>query len=104
VGLIYKQPLGTQYTAVGRLDFSYQSGRSSVVPPQNPAYFVARAYELVNLHLNLDRKDGWGVFLDVDNVFNKFAELSVQAEDSNLIETMTPARPLTMTLGFSKRF
>jgi iron complex outermembrane receptor protein len=104
VGLIYKQPLGTHYTAVGRLDFSYQSGRSSVVAPQNPAYFVARAYELVNLHLNLDRKDGWGVFLDVDNVFNKFAELSVQAEDSNLIETMTPARPLTVTLGFSKRF
>jgi outer membrane receptor protein involved in Fe transport len=104
VGLIYKQSLGTQYTGVGRLDFSYQSGRSSVVAPQNPAYFVARAYELVNLHLNLDRKDGWGVFLDIDNVFNKFAELSVQAEDSNLIETVTPARPLTMTLGFSKRF
>ena len=104
VGLIYKQSFGTQYTAVSRLDFSYQSGRSSAVPPQNPAYFVASAYELVNLHFNLDRKDGWGVFLDIDNVFNKFAELSVQAADSNLIETMTPARPLTMTLGFSKRF
>ena len=104
VGLIYRQTFGPQYTGVGRLDFSYQSGRSSVVPPQNPAYFTTKAYELVNLHFNLDRKDGWGMFLDVDNLFNKFAALSVQTGDSNLIETTTPARPLTIILGFSKRF
>jgi iron complex outermembrane receptor protein len=103
-GLIYRRAFGPQYTGVGRLDFSYQSGRSSVVPPQNPAFFVAKAYEMVNLHFNLDRGDGWNLFLDVDNVFNKFASLSVQAEDSNLIETMTPARPLTMSLGFSRKF
>ncbi len=102
--LVYKEHLGARYTATGRLDFAFQSGRSSVVPPQNSAYFTARAYELVNLHVNLDRNDGWGAFLDVDNVFNKFAVLSVQTEDSNLIETETPARPLTISLGFSKRF
>jgi len=28
----------------------------------------------------------------------------VQAEDSNLIETVTPARPLTCTLGLKKQF
>jgi outer membrane receptor protein involved in Fe transport len=104
LGLIYKKSLGTRYIANGRLDFSYESGRSSIVPPQSPAYFTAGAYQLVNLHLNLDRSDGWSLFFDVDNVFNKFAVLSVQAEDSNLIETVTPARPLTCTLGLNKQF
>ena len=100
----YKQSLGARYVIIGRLDTSYQSGRSSVVPPQSPAYFTSKAYALVNLHLNLDRKDGWGVALNIDNLFNKFAELSVQTEDSNLIETVTPARPLTISLGVIKTF
>ena len=104
LGLAYRESLGTRYTIMGRLDTSYQSGRSSVVPPQNPAYFRTKGYALTNVHLNLDRKDGWGVSLDIDNLFNKFAELSVQAEDSNLIETVTPARPLTISLGLIKRF
>jgi len=104
VGLIYRQSFGPEYTATGRLDFSYQSGRSNIVPPQNPAYFTAGAYELVNLHFNLDRKDGWGISMDVDNLANRFAVLSVQAEDSNLIKTQTPARPRTITLGIVKRY
>jgi outer membrane receptor protein involved in Fe transport len=74
------------------------------VPPQNPAYFTAKAYTLTNFHLNFDRKDGWGVSMDIDNLFNRFAELSVQTEDSNLIETVTPARPLTLRLGVMQRF
>jgi iron complex outermembrane recepter protein len=104
LALVYKRPLGTRYTVEGRIDASYQSGRSSVVPPQNPAYFTAKAYTLTNFHLNFDRKDGWGVSMDIDNLFNRFAELSVQTEDSNLIETVTPARPLTLRLGVMKRF
>jgi iron complex outermembrane receptor protein len=104
LALVYKRPLGTRYTLEGRIDASYQSGRSSVVPPQNPAYFTSKAYTLANLHLNLDRKNGWGVSMDIDNLFNRFAELSVQTEDSNLIETVTPARPLTISLGVIKRF
>jgi iron complex outermembrane recepter protein len=104
LGLAYKRSLGTRYTMVGRLDASYQSGRSSVVPRQNPAYFTAKAYALANFHLNLDRQDGWGVSIGIDNLFNRFAELSVQSEDSNLIDTVTPARPLTVSLGLIKRF
>ena len=104
LGLTYKRSLGTQYTIMGRVDTSYQSGRSSVVPPQNPAYFRAKGYTLTNFHLNLDRNNGWGASLDINNVFNRFAELSVQTEDSNLIETVTPARPLTVSLGVIKRF
>jgi iron complex outermembrane receptor protein len=104
LGLAYNGSLGTRYTIMGRLDTSYQSGRSSVVAPQNPAYFRTKGYALTNFHLNLDRTDGWGASLDIDNLFSKFAELSVQAEDSNLIETVTPARPLTVSLGLIKRF
>jgi len=103
-GVIYQASLGPHYNATGRLDVTYQSSRSSLVAPQNPAYFVAGGYVLTNLHFNLDRLDGWGASLDVDNVFNRFAVLSVQAADSNLIETQTPARPRTISVGFIKRF
>ena len=104
LGVAYKLPLGTRYIVMGRLDTSYQSGRSSVVPPQNPAYFTAKAYALANFHLNLNRQDGWGVSMDIDNLFNRFSELSVQSEDSNLVETVTPARPRAISLGVLKRF
>lgn len=102
--LIYRQPLFTRYTLTERVDLSYQSSRGTVVPPQNPAYFVAKPYELVDLHFRLDRADGWGLFTDIDNVFNRYAELSAQAADANLITTITAARPLTVTFGVSKQY
>jgi len=104
VGLLYASPIGSRYNATARIDLSYESGRSSLVAPQNPAYFVSGGYALTNLHFNLDRKDGWGVSLDVDNLFNRFAVLSIQVEDSNLVETQTPARPRTISLGIVKRY
>jgi iron complex outermembrane receptor protein len=104
VGLLYATPFGSRYNATARIDLSYESGRSSLVTPQNPAYFVSGGYALTNLHFNLDRNDGWGISMDVDNLFNRFAVLSVQAEDSNLIETQTPARPRTISLGIVKRY
>jgi outer membrane receptor protein involved in Fe transport len=99
VGLVYATDLSSQYGATGRLDVSYQSGRSSLLAPQNPAYFVAGGYVLTNLHFNLKLHDGWSVSLDVDNAFNRFAVLSIQADDSNLVETQTPARPRTVRPG-----
>ena len=104
LGFAYGRPLGARYTITGRLDTSYQSGRSSVVPPQSPAYFNIKGYALSNVHLNIERKDGWGTSLNIDNLFNRFAELSVQTEDSNLIETVTPARPLTIGMDLTRRF
>lgn len=102
--LIYLQHFGGRYTLTERADLSYQSSRSTVVPPQNPAYFVAKPHELVDLHLRLDRADGWGLFADIENVFNRYAELSAQAADANLITTITAARPLTVIFGVSKQF
>jgi iron complex outermembrane recepter protein len=104
VGLICATPVGSRYNATARIDLSYESARSSLVTPQNPAYFVSGGYALTNLHFNLDRNDGWGISMDVGNLFNRFAVLSVQAEDSNLIETQTPARPRTISLGIIKRY
>jgi iron complex outermembrane receptor protein len=104
VGLLCATPFGSQYNATARIDLSYESGRSSLVTAQNPAYFVSGGYALTNLHFNFDRNDGWGISMDVGNLFNRFAVLSVQAEDSNLIETQTPARPRTISLGIVKRY
>jgi iron complex outermembrane receptor protein len=104
VGLLCSTPIGSRYNATARIDLSYESGRSSLVTPQNPAYFVSGGYALTNLHFNLHRHDGWGISMDVDNLFNRFSVLSVQAEDSNLIETQTPARPRTISLGIVKRY
>ncbi len=102
--LLYRQTLNSDYSASARLDATYQSSRSSVVPPQNPAYFVSKSYELVDLHVRLDRADGWAATLDVDNLLDSYAELSAQSSDSNLIGTITAARPRTITLGISKSF
>jgi len=102
--LSYRHHLCSHYSMTERIDVSYESSRSTVVPPQNPAYFVTKPYELVDLHFQLDRADGWGLFVDVENVFNRYAELSAQPSDSNLITTITAARPLTVTLGIRKRY
>lgn len=103
-GLSYRQHPSRNYSLIERVDVSYQSSRSTVVAPQNPAYFVARPYELVDLHCQLERADGWTITAGIENVFNRYAELSAQPADANLITTITAARPLTATLGISKRY
>lgn len=81
-----------------RLGGAYQSARRSLATPQNPAYFIIEAYSLFGLHLSMDRGSGWQIGLDVDNLFDSFSELSGRSEDSNLINTVTPARPRTVSL------
>jgi outer membrane receptor protein involved in Fe transport len=103
-GLSYRQNLSRNYSLTERVDVSYQSSRSTVVAPQNPAYFVTKPYELVDLHCQLNRADGWAFTAGIENVFNRYAELSAQPADANLITTITAARPLTATLGISKRY
>ena len=85
---------------IGPAQFSNQN------TPTSQNILGVGAWWLINSTLGMKVTPAFEVRFIIDNVFNKFAELSVQAEDSNLIETMTPARPLTMTMtpGFSKRF
>ena len=100
----YLQHPSRNFTLTERVDVSYQSSRSTVVPPQNPAYFVTKPYELVDVHCQLDRADGWALVAGIENLFNRYAELSAQPSDANLITTITAARPLTATFGISKRY
>jgi iron complex outermembrane recepter protein len=104
VSLSYRQHPSRNYSVTERVDVSYESSRSTVVPPQNPAYFVTRPYNLVDLHFQVDRADGWGLIAGVENAFNRYAELSAQPADANLITTITAARPRTVTLGINKRY
>jgi iron complex outermembrane receptor protein len=102
--LNYHRALSDGYKASARLDISYQSPRGNMVAVQNPAYVEIKAYTLVDLHLALDNASLWGVDVDVENLFNRFAELSAKPLDSNLIGTITAARPRTLTLRFWKSF
>lgn len=102
--LSYRQQPSRRYTLTERIDVSYQSSRSTVVPPQNPAYFTTKPYELVDFHLLLDRADGWELTAGVENMFNRYAELSAQASDANLVTTITAARPRTILVGINKRY
>lgn len=103
-GVMYRQPIAAQYQATARVDFVYQSSRGSMVADQNPAYFRAAGYELVDAHFNLDRNDGWGLSLDIENLFNRYAELSTRVLDSNLAQTVSTARPRTFSVGVSKKY
>ena len=102
--LSYRQRPSRNYSVTEWVDVSYQSSRSTVVPPQNPAYFVTNPYELVDLHFQVDRADGWGLTAGVENLFDRYAELSAQPSDANLITTITAARPRTLLLGVNKRY
>jgi outer membrane receptor protein involved in Fe transport len=99
-----RQRPSRNYSVTEWVDVSYQSSRSTVVPPQNPAYFVTKPYELVDLHFQVDRADGWGLTAGVENLFDRYAELSAQPSDANLITTITAARPRTLLLGVNKRY
>jgi len=101
--LVHRQPLGRGMTLTSRLDATYQSSRGSLVATQNPAYFVIKAYALADAHLALDRGSAWSLSLDVENLFDRFAPLAGRAEDSNLVRTVTPARPRTVWLGLTVR-
>ena len=58
---------------------------------------------LVALHLGVDHNDSWSIQLAVDNLCNSYAPLSAKALDSNLVESITAARPRTLSLTFTKR-
>jgi outer membrane receptor protein involved in Fe transport len=102
--ILYRQALGAGYTGSARADVVHQSSRGSMVPDQNPAYFRAAGYELVDLHLDLDHTDGWGLSLDIENLFNRYAEISTRVLDANLAQTVSTARPRTYSLGVSWKY
>jgi iron complex outermembrane receptor protein len=102
-GLTYARPLTAQLRATARLDYTYHSGSADLVAVQNPAYFVIPGSNLVALHLGVDHNDSWSIQLAVDNLCNSYVPLSAKTLDSNLVESITAARPRTLSLSFTER-
>jgi iron complex outermembrane receptor protein len=96
--------LGRGYRLSTRIDGAYQSARGSLVARANPAYLRIKSYALFSAHLALDDEGPWQVRLDIENLLDRFAQLSGRAEDSNLVPTVTPARPRTVSLGLRATF
>jgi iron complex outermembrane recepter protein len=85
------------------IDFTYQSSRVSTVAAGSPVYYVIGSSGLTDLHVSADLGH-LTLSLRVDNLFNRFAPVSAKALDSNLIETITAARPRTLWLGAAAHF
>jgi outer membrane receptor protein involved in Fe transport len=102
--LTYARRLGDQWSLRARLDGSYQSGRGSLVARQNPAFFQIPGAAIANVNIAFERNDRWRVSLGVENLFDRFIAQSAKALDSNLVETVTAARPRTTSLGVGLTF
>jgi iron complex outermembrane recepter protein len=102
--LTYARPLWAGLQATGRLDYTYQSSRSDIVAVQNPGYFVTPGSTLAALHLGVGHNDAWSVQLGVDNLFNSFVPLSAETLDSNLVKSVTAARPRTIRITVTGSF
>lgn len=98
-GISFKRGVGQHLQLLVRFDGVYQSSRATAVAMANPAYFRLPGYSLFDGHLALVANAKWRVSLDVTNLFNRFAAVSGRTEDSNLVRTITPARPRTIALG-----
>jgi hypothetical protein len=85
----------------GRLDYSYQSGRNSVVATASPAYFEIRGGALTGVHVSLGHCNYWEIALHVDNLLYQFVPLSGKALDGNTTHSVSAARPRTVTLSVS---
>jgi iron complex outermembrane receptor protein len=103
-GLTYSRPITAALRGTARLDYTYHSSSSDLVAVQNPAYFVIPASNLVALHLGMAHNESWSIQLAVDNLCNSYVPLSAKALDSNEAQSITAARPRTLSLTFTERF
>ena len=100
----YEHPLGAGLLLRGRLDYSYLSSRGNIVNSRSPSYFSIDGAGLTNLHVSLERQDGWTAGLHVYNLLNDFVPMSGKMADANLVRTITAARPRTVGLSLNKSF
>jgi outer membrane receptor protein involved in Fe transport len=100
----YSRPIGSNLSWTARADYAYQTSRSSVVAKGSPAYFIISAGGLTGLHLSVENERSWTVSLHVENLFDRYVPLSGKALDGNLVDSITAARPRTISLSALKRF
>jgi iron complex outermembrane recepter protein len=80
------------------IDYTFQSSRVSTVAESSLVYYVIGSSGLTDLHISADL-GRVTLSLRVDNLLDGFAPESAKALDSNLVETITAARPRTLWLG-----
>jgi outer membrane receptor protein involved in Fe transport len=85
------------------IDYTFQSSRVSTVATSSPVYYVIGSSGLTELHVSADL-GRVTTSLRVDNLLNRFAAESAKALDSNLVETVTAARPRTLWLSAAAHF
>jgi outer membrane receptor protein involved in Fe transport len=102
--LSYEHSLRSNLLIRGEVDYSYLSSRGNIVNPRSPTYFVIDGAGLTNLHLAIERADRWTAALHIYNALNEFVPASGKMADANLIQTITAARPRTISLNLSREF
>jgi outer membrane receptor protein involved in Fe transport len=100
----YSRPIGSNLSWTARADYTYQTSRPSVVAKGSPAYFIISAGGLTGLHFSVENERSWTVSLHVENLFDRYVPLSGKALDGNLVDSITAARPRTISLSALKRF
>jgi outer membrane receptor protein involved in Fe transport len=102
----YLWPIGQDLDGFARLDLNYVGASYSEFSPANLYYRKLPAYTLVNARIGLEEgENGWGVYLYVNNVFDKLAINYATASALTISETLvTSAPPRTIGLTVSKSF
>jgi outer membrane receptor protein involved in Fe transport len=101
--IAWARPLGRNDRLGIRLDAQFQSSRDTTVAKRSAAYERLGGFWLADAHLEFARGRDWQLSLDVTNLFNRYALLSGKALDSNLVQTVTAARPRTAAMRVSWR-
>jgi iron complex outermembrane recepter protein len=100
----YNRSLTNGLTFDIRSDYTYQSGRPSVVATESPAYFSIPGGSLTSLHIGLGRRENWQASVHVDNLFDRYLAVSAKSLDGNFVHSVTAARPRTLRLTLNKQF
>jgi iron complex outermembrane receptor protein len=107
----YSRELTAQYAFSSRLENSFIGQRYSLAFPYgyslNGEYIPVAAYDLTNIRAGIQSRDGWGVALFVDNVFNKHAQLESLYQEtlpSAAFNRIVTNQPLTGGVDLTYRF
>jgi outer membrane receptor protein involved in Fe transport len=102
--LQWTHPFGPDLSGHARFDYQYASDRQNIVSSRNPSYFTIPSSKMMNLHLELERREGWSLGLHVTNLFDQFVPLSGKMPEGYLARTITAARPRTVSFVLGAKF
>jgi iron complex outermembrane receptor protein len=107
----YTRDLSRTYSLVARIENAFVGPRYSLAFPfgfsLNGKYIQLPSYDLTNIRVGIQSKNGWGAALFINNVFNKQAQLeSLFQEDlpSASFNRIITNQPLTAGVDLTYRF